>query len=78
MSGHSYLLWRTLNLNFVDGTALNQKDVVKNNKYRLKNDADILVLLFCDVQLILRSGIFTAPELSVHVSIMLKCGKNFW
>ena len=46
-------------MSVVDGATHIQKDDVESNGGSLENVAEIFVLFFCGVQLVLRSGVLT-------------------
>ena len=48
----------------VDGASHTQKDDVESNGGSLENVAEIFVLFFCGVQLVLRSGVLTILDLN--------------
>ena len=56
-------LERLQNVSVVDGATRSQKDDVESNRGSLENVAEIFVLFLCDVQLVLRSGVFTILDL---------------
>ena len=53
------ILERLQSVGVVDGTAHTQKDDVESNGGSLEYVAEISVLFFCGVQLVLRSGVLT-------------------
>ena len=50
-------------MSVVDGATHTQKDDVESNGCSLENVAKVFVLLFCGVQLVLRSGVLTVLDL---------------
>ena len=50
-------------MNVVDGAIHTQKDDVESNGGSLENVAEIFVLFFCSVQLVLRFGVLTILDL---------------
>ena len=50
-------------MSVVDGATHTQEDDVESNGGSLENVAEIFVLLFCGVQLVLRSGVLTILDL---------------
>ena len=50
-------------MSVVDGAVLTQKDDVESNGGSLEIVAEIFVLSFCGVQLVLRSGVLTILDL---------------
>jgi len=56
-------LERLQSVSVVDGATHTQKDDVESNGGSLENVAEIFVLFFCGVQLLLRSGVLTILDL---------------
>ena len=56
-------LERLQSVSVVEGAAHTQKDDVKSNGGSLEVVAKVFVLFLCGVQLVLRSGVLTVPEL---------------
>jgi len=56
-------LERLQSVSVVDGATHTQEDDVESNGGSLENVAEIFVLFLCDVQLVLRSGVFTVLDL---------------
>jgi hypothetical protein len=56
-------LERLQSVNVVDGATHTQEDDVESNGGSLENVAEIFLLFLCDVQLVLRSGVFTILDL---------------
>jgi len=54
---------RLQSVSVVDGATHTQKDYVESNGGSLENVAEIFVLFFCGVQLVLRSGVLTVLNL---------------
>ena len=50
-------------MSVVDGATYTQKDDVESDGGSLENVAEIFVLFLCNVQLVLRSGVFTILDL---------------
>jgi len=59
----SQILERLQSVSVVDGAVLTQKDDVESNGGSLEIVAEIFVLSFCGVQLVLRSGVLTILDL---------------
>ena len=57
---------RLQSVSVVDGATHTQKDDVESNGCSLENVADIYVLFFCSVQLVLRSGVLTIHLISTR------------
>jgi len=63
LRSNTQFLERLQSVSVVDGATHTQKDDVESNGGSLENVAEIFVLFFCGVQLVLRSGVLTILEL---------------
>ena len=62
-------LERLQSVSIVDGATCTQKDDVESNGGSLENVAEVFVLFFCGVQLVLRSGVLTILDLDERQAI---------
>ena len=63
LRSNTQFLERLQSVSVVDGATHTQKDDVESNGGSLENVAEIFVLFFCGVQLVLRSSVLTVLEL---------------